>query len=138
MMAQLVYVSTRKSNCDEREIGKILDAARNNNLHLGITGVLLYTDTKFVQLLEGEAKVVMDLYKAIGSDTRHEQLKLIMLEPVRERSFPSWQMGVRKMEGGEVDFKTTMSREDMEAFKNLLNGGTQNGAGILDLIKKIF
>jgi Sensors of blue-light using FAD len=58
MLSQLVYVSNRKANCTEAEIEKILASCKKNNPPLNITGVLLYSDIKFIQLVEGEYKVI--------------------------------------------------------------------------------
>jgi hypothetical protein len=138
MIAQLVYVSMRGSNCNETEIEKILIHSRKSNLHLDISGVLLYTDSKFLQLLEGEAKTVMNLYKSINLDVRHGQVKLVSVTPIKERSFSSWQMGARKITGSEIDFKTDVSQGDLIAFKDLLYGNTRDGSSISTLIKKIF
>jgi len=41
------------AECDDSEIDKILDSAKRNNPGLDITGVLLYTEKKFIQYLEG-------------------------------------------------------------------------------------
>jgi Sensors of blue-light using FAD len=138
MLSQLVYVSNRKPNCTEQEIEKILTSCKNNNPPLNITGVLLYSDTKFIQLVEGEYKVINGLYDKIKTDPRHEQVRLITMGPIREKAFPSWHMGARKMADNEVDFKTDISIEDKEIFNSLLSGREENGVKVLSLLKKFF
>jgi Sensors of blue-light using FAD len=138
MLSQLVYVSTRKTNCTEQEIEKILSSCKKNNPPLNITGILLYSDTKFIQLVEGEYKVINSLYDKIKTDSRHEQVKLIAMGPIHVKAFPSWHMGARKIANNEVDFKTDISNEDKEIFNSLLSGREENGAKVLSLLKKFF
>ncbi len=138
MLSQLVYVSNRKSTCTEEEIEKILASCKKNNPPLNITGILLYSDTKFIQLVEGEYKVINTLYDKIKTDPRHDQARLIAMGPIQEKAFPSWHMGARKMLGNEVDFKTDISGEDKEIFKGLLSGREESGAKVLGLLKKFF
>jgi hypothetical protein len=138
MLSQLVYVSNRKVNCTEAEIEKILASCKKNNPPLNITGILLYSDKKFIQLVEGEYKVINDLYTKIKTDPRHDQTMLIAMGPIKEKSFPSWHMGARKIVGNEVDFKTEISVEDKNVFDGILSGREENGAKVLGLLKKFF
>jgi hypothetical protein len=138
MLSQLVYVSNRKANCNQKEIEKILESCKKNNPPLNITGVLLYSDQKFIQLVEGEYKVINDLYDKIKTDPRHDQTRLISMGPIQAKAFPSWHMGARKIAGNEVDFKTTISATDKETFNSLLSGKREEGPKVLGLLKKFF
>lgn len=138
MLSQLVYVSKRNPNCTEEEIEKILASCKKNNPPLQITGVLLYSDTKFIQMVEGDAKVITGLYDKIKLDNRHSNAMMISYGPISEKSFPSWHMGARKIVGSQVDFKTGITKEDQEVFNSLLNGREENGAKVLGLLKKFF
>ena len=138
MISQLVYVSSRKQKCNDDEIKKILAACEKNNPSLNITGVLLYSDSKFIQLVEGDSKVLLALYDKIKLDDRHGNIAMISFGPIKEKSFPSWHMGSRKISGNEVDFKTAILEEDKRIFNNLLNGKQENGMKVLELLKKFF
>jgi hypothetical protein len=138
MLSQLVYVSNRKSNCTQEEIEKILASCKKNNPSLNITGVLLYSDTKFIQLVEGEYKVINELYDKIKTDPRHVQTRLISMAPIQKKAFPSWHMGARKIAGNEIDFKTSIDTADKETFKSLLSGKEEDGQKVLGLLKKFF
>jgi Sensors of blue-light using FAD len=138
MLSQLVYVSNRKANCTPEEIEKILASCKKNNPPLNITGVLLYSDTKFIQLVEGDAKVITTLYDKIKTDPRHDKTMMISYNPIQLKSFPSWHMGARKIAGSEIDFKTDINSEDKEIFKSLLSGKEENGLKVLGLLKKFF
>lgn len=138
MLSQLVYVSNRKSTCTAEEIEKILASCKKNNPALNITGVLLYSDTKFIQLVEGDAKVITTLYDKIKLDARHSNPMMLSYGPIKEKSFPSWHMGSKKMASNDVDFKTDISTEDRAIFNNLLNGMEADGQRILNILKKFF
>lgn len=62
--------------------------ARNNRL--GITGLLLATDTHFFQALEGEERRLMRVYARIQKDARHTGLTILSQGPVEQRQFEGW------------------------------------------------
>jgi hypothetical protein len=138
MLSQLVYVSNRKPNCTSAEIEKILASCEKNNPSLSITGVLLYSDTKFIQLVEGEAKVIMELYDKIKKDTRHTSPMMISFNPIKEKSFPSWHMGTKDISKSDVQFKTDISGEDKVIFNAILGGKVEDGQKVLNLLKSFF
>ena len=137
MLSQLVYVSNRKPNCTPAEIENILNSCKKNNPPLNITGVLLYSDTKFIQLVEGEAKVIMDLYDKIKKDDRHSNPMMISYNPIKEKSFPSWHMGSKDISSG-VQFKTDISEDDKKVFDQILTGKEESGQRVLNLLRKFF
>lgn len=137
MLSQLVYVSNRKPNCTPAEIENILNSCKKNNPPLNITGVLLYSDTKFIQLVEGEAKVIMDLYDKIKKDARHSNPMMISYNPIKEKSFPSWHMGSKDISSG-VQFKTDISEDDKKVFDQILTGKEESGQRVLNLLRKFF
>ncbi len=138
MLSQLVYVSNRKPTCTQEEIEKILSSCKKNNPSLSITGVLLYSDTKFIQLVEGDAKVIMALYDKIKTDSRHTNPMMISYNPIKEKSFPSWHMGTKNIPKNSVEFKTDITDDDKLAFTNILSGKEENGQRVLNLLKKFF
>ena len=138
MLSQLVYVSTRKPNCTNEEIDKIIESCKRNNPPLDITGVLLYSDTKFIQLVEGQAKVIMNLYDKIKKDPRHTNAVMISYNPISQKSFPSWHMAKREISQNDLQFKTDISGEDKKIFNSILTGKEEGGQRVLNLLKKFF
>ena len=138
MLAHLAYVSVRKKNCTEEEIEKILAACKINNAPLDITGVLLYSENKFIQYVEGEATSLMTLYDKIKKDVRHEKAVMISYSPIESRKFPSWQMGSRKLASDDISFVTDITPGDKEVFKKIMNGKETEGAKVQDLLVKFF
>jgi hypothetical protein len=95
-MPQLIHLMY--ASCATRELGPngltdILLKSRELNKPLGITGMLLHSDGCFFQVLEGEAAPVDTLYEKLDRDKRHQQLTLIIREPIAKRSFADWSMG---------------------------------------------
>jgi hypothetical protein len=138
MLAQIAYMSDRNSDCTQTEIKDILSSCKKNNPTLEITGVLLYSDSKFIQMVEGESKTIIGLYDKIKLDSRHHNVRMISYRSIKEKSFPSWHMGARKIVGSLVDFETDISEEEKTVFNNILNGKEENGAKVLDLLIKLF
>ncbi|MGK7391266.1 MAG: BLUF domain-containing protein [Candidatus Cyclobacteriaceae bacterium M2_1C_046] len=138
MLSHLVYVSVRKANCTEEEIQKILDSCKKNNKELDITGVLLYSNTHFVQYLEGDYKMIIGLYDKIKEDDRHKNVVMITSGPIKERSFPSWQMGAKKFQENNIEYQTDMSATEKQEFRSILSGEKKEGNKAIDLMKKFF
>ena len=138
MLSQLVYVSQRAQFCTEEEIQSILDACIKNNKGEDITGVLLYSDTHFLQYLEGDFKKISSLYSKIKVDKRHKDAVMLSTAPIGQRAFPSWQMGAKKFNNEEVQYKSALSDADKLTFKALLSGDEKDAHQALGLIKKFF
>ena len=61
-MHQVVYASAAVEAFSEVQLVQLLARARTNNERLGVTGLLLYDEGSFLQVLEGDAKVIELLY----------------------------------------------------------------------------
>jgi hypothetical protein len=93
MQIQLIYLSKGASDFSSNELSGILTSARLKNELLGVTGMLLYHEGSFLQILEGEESVVDGLYKRITKDTRHHACNVLMRSYIDRRSFGEWRMG---------------------------------------------
>jgi len=93
-MYHLIYVSSASKPFSQLELGDLLIKARQNNIRLGITGMLIYRDGNFIQLLEGEEDVVKKLYETIRNDTRLNASTVINEREVAERQFSDWTMNL--------------------------------------------
>jgi len=89
----LMYSSYATGAVDATTLDHILEVARANNEKLGITGILLYRQGRFFQYLEGAEHKVKALYESICHDTRHDQLRVLMQQPLAARRFSEWSMG---------------------------------------------
>lgn len=102
---RLIYISSGRRKFDADELGEILDVSIKNNAEIGVTGMLLYLDGNFLQLLEGDAEDVEALYERIALDKRHSGSIVLSRAPVTERVFPDWAMGLKAVDAdkdGEI------------------------------------
>ena len=76
----------------EKQLKKLIDKSEENNQDAGITGVLLATETHFLQVLEGGFDEINALFMQIVRDTRHDQVQLIAFDCVESRLFGGWTM----------------------------------------------
>lgn len=134
---QLVYTSTRKSNCDATEIQKILDSCKRNNPSKEITGVLLHSDEHFIQYLEG-SKDIIKLYDLIKEDPRHSRAVLLSYGPLKERIFPAWHMGYKNVPKDQIDFLTDGNPEDKKVFDSIIRGEKQSESTATNLLVRFF
>lgn len=93
MLRHIAYVSRSCSPLDAKFLSDILEVSVRNNERDGISGVLMYHDKLFFQVLEGEGRLVQQCYERICRDPRHSGISLALDETVEARSFPDWLMG---------------------------------------------
>lgn len=96
-MYQLVYCSTARRLFSDEELGELLAQSRERNARLAITGLLLYYEGGFMQVLEGAEEHVRDVFSSIARDPRHHQIETILEGPVEQRDFPGWSMAYRHL-----------------------------------------
>jgi len=93
MLVRLLYASRPAAPLSTRIIDAILAQSLQGNPARGITGILVYHDQLFMQVLEGGRDEVCELYNAIVRDERHEQVRLLSYAEIDERRFGGWTMG---------------------------------------------
>ena len=93
-LGHLLYISDALRPMTREDLEAIRSVSSLNNARQGITGVLFYSAGHFVQLLEGEPKVIRDLYDKIVKDPRHFHPKLLIERPAEKRLFTDWDMGL--------------------------------------------
>lgn len=94
-LVTLVYVSSAARSFKDSDIQDILRFSRESNEKKGITGLLLFKDGNFMQVLEGDAQVIDDLHDKISNDTRHTGIITLLRQPIQSRSFSDWKMGFK-------------------------------------------
>jgi len=97
-MLQMLYVSGAAPQMRHTEIENILAASRRNNLRDGVTGMLLWADGVFIQILEGEPHTVRTLYHRIQADDRHRNLMVVLEQAAEKRLFSQWSMGFKQLD----------------------------------------
>jgi Sensors of blue-light using FAD len=89
----MVYLSLATHELDAQALQTLLEHARQANARQGVTGMLIYHDRQFLQLIEGPRARVRSLFDRIETDPRHEKVDLIWEGALDKRSFAEWTMG---------------------------------------------
>ena len=74
------------------EIEAILATARRRNADCGIRGALLFTEGRFVQVLEGDKDIVERTFERISSDPRHHDIEVLCRQSASKPRFEYWSM----------------------------------------------
>jgi len=101
-LSHLLYISYESYFLTEDDLQLIMASSLRNNQRLKLTGLLLHSRGSFMQLLEGEDENVLDMWLQLHDDPRHRDLRLLIHEPITERSFPDWAMSFRVVEPSQL------------------------------------
>ncbi len=122
---QLLYASGALASTTADDIQEILATSRANNARLGITGMLLFANGAFIQVLEGNETDVRRLAARISNDRRHRNFMVLLEKSAPERTFGRWQMGFKELTAEAADssaaFRTT--REALDGRIGKADGG---------------
>lgn len=133
---KLIYSSIRQPDCSDEDIIEILNACERNNRNTDVTGVLLHSDYRFIQYLEGSSEQVVNLYDKIRTDSRHKDAVIRSYASIERRIFPSWHMGYRSLDN--VEFNSDINPGDKAIFESLITGVAEDGNLGVSLIKNFF
>jgi len=101
-MIQILYISSAKDPMSTQELLGLLQECRENNAGNGVTGMLLYANATFLQVLEGDEKVVDNLFNTIRKDPRHTNLQMLHRISVQRRQYSEWSMGFKQISDREL------------------------------------
>lgn len=102
MIIQVIYASVATCPFSDIELDRLLASSAAFNASVNITGMLLYGNGKFMQVLEGEDGVVEALLQRIIADSRHTKVNILVRTPIEHRDFASWSMGFRRIDRDSV------------------------------------
>jgi len=138
-MIQMVYLSfaTLKLKSDpSNEIDKILSEAEKHNTQVGITGELIYRNGIFLQLLEGRKEdVELILGRILLDHQRHENLKVLLKQPMVERIFPNWSMAFVKLDNAALDLVNSIV--PWQTLTNSASNKPVSAQDILNVFKEL-
>lgn len=92
-MLQLVYASAASEPFSANALRTLLQLSRSRNELYGVTGMLLYHQGSFLQILEGPEEGVKLIFSSIERDPRHARTKVLHSGAIVRREFPEWSMG---------------------------------------------
>ncbi len=90
---KLIYVSQAQETICYRDIDEILKKSRKNNEFYDVSGILIFSDGYFIQLLEAaSADIVRTTLSRIIKDPRHHTVRIIREWNCTERSLKNHTM----------------------------------------------
>lgn len=125
-LVELSYLSEAVSDMSFLGLMRLLESARAFNQTNGISGILLYDNQQFGQIIEGERASVMKAWKRIQEDKRHHRIELLEIREISERSFPDWLL---RFYGGE-----TLTR-DYPALAEMVGGMDKHSLALMNKMR---
>lgn len=126
----ICYVSNVSIDIDENEVDNILHYSQEKNKEKNITGVLLYSDGNFFQILEGEETKIKNLFSTIKEDSRHKGILTIFKKKIMKFTY----------DGYVSDFVTakTKLREPVEKYMQHITTADPQTRNTIEKILKMF
>ena len=125
-LVELSYLSEAVSDMSFLGLMRLLESARAFNQQNGISGILLYDNQQFGQIIEGERASVMKAWKRIQEDKRHHRIELLEIREISERSYPDWLL---RFYGGE-----TLTR-DYPALAEMVGGMDKHSLALMNKMR---
>lgn len=101
-MIQFSYISSAAAPMAAEQLLALLQQSLTNNARTGVTGMLLYGNDTFLQVLEGEANAIDDLVTKISQDPRHTNIQILHRRPIERRQYADWSMGFNRISDQEL------------------------------------
>ena len=102
-LGHIIYISNKTEKFDDIELSTFLDSIREKNKNQDITGMLLFCDDRFLQVIECDLDTLNQLFVKLKHDQRHDKIVKLIEELIDERVFNSWSMGYSKATREEID-----------------------------------
>jgi hypothetical protein len=126
-MYYLIYNSYALPGFKEDELESMSKQGLEKNKEHCITGMLLYFNGKFLQLIEGEKQAVKQLYQNILNDERHTNILVLKEGTSNVPFFADWSMGYQFVQPDEL--------ANQKGFKDLSPLNTLHKRSALKLFK---
>jgi hypothetical protein len=114
-LKSLTYTSLARLDLQADDLEAIHRTAREVNALEGITGLLIFNGTHFLQIVEGAPEAIDELVERLRRDPRHSGLEVRDQQLVENRSFPDWSMELVRVSASYFEAKDTVSDRLPEA-----------------------
>ncbi|MGZ2411306.1 FAD-dependent sensor of blue light [Sphingomonas sp. F9_3S_D5_B_2] len=108
-LASLTYTSLARLDLEAPDLEAIHRSARELNALDGITGLLVFNGTHFLQIIEGVPDAIEDLVQRLRRDRRHSGFEVRDQHPVEARSFPDWSMELVRVKASYFQARDTIA-----------------------------
>ena len=107
-LKSLTYTSLAKLDLSADDLHAIHRTAQELNSIDGITGLLVFNGTHFLQIIEGADPAIDDLLARLRRDPRHSGLEVRDERKVESRSFPDWSMELVRVKASYFEATETI------------------------------
>lgn len=132
-LVSLTYTSLARLDLTAADLEAIHRTAREFNALDGVSGLLVFNGTHFLQIVEGSESAIDDLLDRLRRDQRHSGLEVRDRRAIGERSFPDWSMELIRVSARSFDARETIAdrlppslpdnvREEVLARTDLISG----------------
>ncbi len=124
MRYTISYVSTSNPDLSDTDITHLMDYVRAHNCLLDITGILIYSDGNFLQVIEGNKETVKGIFEKIKKDLRHYNIIKILDKEIDGSSFSDYHSSftVISDHNGPIELQKFLEKEKLsnpEHFKSI-------------------
>ena len=132
---RLTYLSRPVNPFTDADLDDIESKSVEANNARDVTGLLIVSGDRVLQILEGREEAVRDLYTKIEADKRHTVVKLVCAVEDEVRLLLTWSMVVR----GSTGVPPHLLEQFAETYDELLEAESQSEISIdhVDLFKEI-
>ena len=123
---RLIYVSQSVTGLEYPDLVDIMGKSERNNRKVGITGMLSFGDSMFLQVLEGSRRVVSQTYNRILIDKRHVNAELIDFSEIEYRDFGVWSMKVVQLGNQDEVRSIILKYSSSDTFSPISMTGKQS------------
>ena len=108
-LTSLTYTSLARLDLETSDLEDIHRTAREQNVLDGITGLLVFNGTHFLQIIEGAEVAIDDLVERLRRDPRHTGFEIRDRQKVEARSFPDWSMELVRVNASYFEARDTIA-----------------------------
>jgi len=108
-LTSLTYTSLARLDLDSSDLEDIHRTARELNALDGITGLLVFNGTHFLQIIEGAKDAINELVERLRLDRRHSGFEIRDQHSIDARSFPDWSMELVRVSASYFPARDTIA-----------------------------
>jgi hypothetical protein len=108
-LTSVTYTSLARLDLQAFDLEDIHRSARDRNALDGITGLLVFNGTHFLQIIEGAESAIDDLVERLRQDRRHSGFEIRDQRKIEARSFPDWSMELVRVNASYFEARETIA-----------------------------
>lgn len=124
---QIIYHSNAVWRPSDISNIEILRAAQRRNTELGVSGLLMRSEMRFIQTLEGPRDALSNVFDLICRDPRHHSIQLVHFGHTDRVRFADWAMQYSD-DAEHAAPSPTASVEDYQVYFDVMNARLRSAA----------